>query len=288
MLLCIQLSGHAQQKRALIICVGEQEDKSWEDINAENDLRYVIDVLDYYRYGDVVTLEGKQATKSNIVAAFRSLSSRCRQDDIVYVHFSGHGQRMTDVDGDEVVRRAKDKYDESWIPYDAYLEYGSNDKGDRHLSDDEIAVLLRDVKKKIGVNGEILVVVDACHSGGSTRGREDDADNFCIRGVENFFVIPEASLTSIGTHQESAVQKEEWLTLSACTDYQSNTECSLPVVGRLTYALYQLKRRLGAMSNEELIRAVKGKINSYSPALDMEQTPILSDYKCDISRFFQR
>ena len=101
-------------------------------------------------------------------------------------------------------------------------------------------------------------------------------------------MIPEASLTSIGTHQESAVQKEEWLTLSACTDYQSNTECSLPVVGRLTYALYQLKRRLGAMSNEELIRAVKGKINSYSPALDMEQTPILSDYKCDISRFFQR
>ena len=128
---------------------------------------------------------------------------------------------------------------------DAYLEYGSNDKGDRHLSDDEIAVLLRDVKKKIGFNGEILVVVDACHSGGSTRGREDDADNFCIRGVENFFVIPEASLTSIGTHQESAVQKEEWLTLSACTDYQSNTECSLPVVGRLTYALYQLKRRIG-------------------------------------------
>ena len=46
-LLGFTLSGHAQQKRALIICVGEQQDKDWADLNAENDLQYVRKLLDF-------------------------------------------------------------------------------------------------------------------------------------------------------------------------------------------------------------------------------------------------
>ena len=39
LLMCMQLSGHT--KRALIICVNEQEDTSWPQINAGNDLKSV-------------------------------------------------------------------------------------------------------------------------------------------------------------------------------------------------------------------------------------------------------
>ncbi len=39
-----------------------------------------------------------------MVKAFKRLAARCRRGDIVYVHYSGHGQLMTDLDGDEALR----------------------------------------------------------------------------------------------------------------------------------------------------------------------------------------
>ena len=44
--------------------------------------------------------------------------------------------------------------------------------GEKHLIDDEINVLLTDIRKKIGEEGAMLVVVDACHSGDSSRGED--------------------------------------------------------------------------------------------------------------------
>lgn len=285
-LLGIQLSGHAQQKRALVICIGEQQDKSWGKISAANDLEYVKALLDYCRYDEVRTLVGKAATKSAIVDAFVGLKMRCRPGDLVYIHFSGHGQRMTDLGGDEASRVRNDLYDESWIPYDAYMRFCSHDNGSRHFSDDEAAVLLSEIKKKIGPEGEILVVVDACHSGGSTRDGKtaDELDGCPTRGAETYFIIPESE----NNPAEIATIEEKWLTLSACTDYQSNYECTSPQVGRLTYALYKLRWFLGYMSNERFMKVLEAKINSYEPLLDPEQNPTLSEYNCDIRRFFQR
>ena len=185
-LLGFTLSGHAQQKRALIICVGEQQDKDWTDLNAENDLQYVQKLLNFCRYTDVSTISGCEATKQGILDEFASLTNRCGKGDLIYIHFSGHGQRMTDVNSDELMMTDKDRYDESWIPYDAYMTYCEQDRGEKHLSDDEVAQLLSDIKAKIGPEGQILVVVDACNSGGSTRGEDDLYDGFCRRGAEKY------------------------------------------------------------------------------------------------------
>ena len=281
-LLGFTLSGHAQQKRALIICVGEQQDKEWADLNAENDLQYVQKLLDFCRYTDVSTISGRDATKQGVLDEFASLASRCRKGDIIYIHFSGHGQRMTDINSDEIRIKEKDWYDESWIPYDAYMTYCEQDKGEKHLSDDEIAKLLSSIKTKIGEEGEILVVVDACHSGGSTRGDDELYDGLCIRGAEKYFEIPKRA------EVPSTEISEQWLTLSACKDYEDNFECVSPAVGKLTYVLYELRRSLHSMSNDELLNEISRMMNSSKLKGPKRQNPTLSEYKGEIKRFFQR
>lgn len=228
--LFLSVSLSAQTRRALVIGLGEQLDKSWAKINGDKDVPYVKEMLAAAGYADVRTLVNRQATKAAIVKAFNSLTNRCHTSDVVYIHFSGHGQQMTDVNGDE-----EDGLDESWIPYDAYLRYGTNDRGEKHLTDDEINVLLTEIRNKIGASGKLFVVVDACHSGDSSRG--DDLDE-TVRGVYDEFVIP--------TKKKAGLQirpnKEQWLTLSACKDFQLNQELKTPQVGKLTYALYMLSK----------------------------------------------
>ena len=139
-------------RRALVIGIGEQMDKNWAKINGDKDVAYVKEMLVNAGYKDIHSLVNKQATKASIVSGFKSLANRSQKGDIVYVHFSGHGQQATDVNGDE-----EDGFDESWIPYDAYLKYGKEDKGEKHLIDDEINVLLKAIRKNIGEKGKLLV-----------------------------------------------------------------------------------------------------------------------------------
>lgn len=226
----LQLS--AQTKRALVIGIGEQADKSWAKINGDKDVPLVQQMLQKVGYTDIRTLVNKQATKAGIVTACKKLTTQCAAGDIVYIHFSGHGQQVTDVNGDE---GKEDGWDEAWVPYDAYLRYDEKRyKGEKHLIDDELNLLLTAICNKIGDSGKLLVVVDACHSGDSSRG--DDIDE-TVRGVKDEFIIP--------VKQRGAARKapEQWLTLSACKDYQLNQEMKNPKAGKLTYALYTLSEK---------------------------------------------
>lgn len=255
-------------KWALVIGVGEQEDPSWAKINGDKDVPYVTEMLKNARYTDIRTLVNRRATKANIVKAFRSLAGQCGEGDMVYIHFSGHGQQVTDVNGDE-----EDGLDESWIPYDAYLKYGEKDRGEKHLVDDEINVLLDAIRKKVGAAGKMLVVVDACHSGSSTRGEDDDV---AVRGAKEDFVIPRA------TKKRTARVSEQWLTLSACKDYQTNQEMKSPKAGKLTYALYSLARE-GEVT-EKAVKVFVMKHRGSKP-----QTPVLTGESVNLrlQDFFQ-
>lgn len=226
----VQLS--AQTKRALVIGIGEQVDKSWAKINGDKDVPLVQQMLQKVGYTDIRTLVNKQATKAGIVTAFKKLTAQCAVGDIVYIHFSGHGQQVTDVNGDE---GKKDGWDEAWVPYDAYLRYDEKRyKGEKHLIDDELNILLTAIRNKIGDSGKLLVVVDACHSGDSSRGVDIDET---VRGVKDEFIIP------VKKRETAQKAPERWLTLSACKDYQLNQEMKNPKAGKLTYALYTLSEK---------------------------------------------
>lgn len=257
----------AQTRRALVIGIGVQKDANWAKINGDKDVPYVQQMLRNAGYTDVRTLINKQATKASIVAAFKRLAAKCKTGDMVYVQFSGHGQLVTDVNGDE-----QDGWDEAWIPYDAYLEYGRKDRGEKHLIDDEINVLLMGIRNKIGNSGKLLVVVDACHSGDSSRGDEDEV----IRGVKDEFVIP------IKKKGKTVKAPERWITLSACKDFQLNQEMKTPKVGKLTYALYMIaqKGNVSLAEIEAMMSAYRGRL---------PQTPVLTGEtsKYNISDFLR-
>ena len=251
---CLNL--YSQTRRALVIGLGEQLDRNWPKINGDKDIQYIMQMLleTGYYYGNIITLINSQATKTNIVSAFRRLAVLCNKDDIVYVHFSGHGQRITDLNCDE-----NDDWDESWIPYDAYKRYCIMDNGDKHLIDDEINDLLYSIKKKIGEKGKLLVVVDACHSGDSSK----SLNTTIIRGSSSKFVIPGNPFH--GTKKPT----ESWLTLSACKNFEYNQEMSLPKVGILSYALFCISKggHVDMQAIEDFIKKYKGPL---------PQTPILT------------
>ena len=256
------IPAEANTRRAVVIGLGEQLDKSWGKINGDKDVPLVVSMLKANGFGDIVSLTNSKATKSGIVNAFNSLINRSQKDDIIYIHFSGHGQMMTDMNGDE-----KDGLDESWIPYDAYLKNCAKDRGEKHLSDDEIAAFLSRLHTKIGDGGTIAVVVDACHSGDSTRDL-CESDSIVVRGIDVDFVIP-AKRT-----KTSARSSESWLTLSACQDFQLNQEYN--GVGKLTHILANNWRNYVGKSDQAIYQSIDETYETRKYKGPVAQNPRLS------------
>ena len=127
LMLTMSVAVSAQTRRALVIGIGQQEDKGWGKINGDRDVPYVMEMLKNAKFktGNVKTLVNQQATKAAIVNAFKALASQSKRGDVVYVHFSGHGQQMKDMHNDE-----KDGLDECWIPYDGYRKPCDKDRGE--------------------------------------------------------------------------------------------------------------------------------------------------------------
>ena len=133
-MLTVSVAVSAQTRRALVIGIGQQEDKGWGKINGDRDVSLVEEMLKNakFKMGNVKKLVNQQATKAAIVNAFMALASQSKRGDVVYVHFSGHGQQMKDVHNDE-----KDGLDECWIPYDAYRKPCEKDRGERVYKDQQ-------------------------------------------------------------------------------------------------------------------------------------------------------
>ena len=261
LILFSSMASYSQTKRALVIGLGQQEDNSWGKINGDKDIPIVTSFLTKAGYGNnIITLVNRQATKKNIVSAFKNLEKICNNGDVVYVHFSGHGQQMKDVHNDE-----KDGLDECWIPYDAYRKPCDKDRGEKHLTDDEVNYYLNAIRDKIGDTGKMLVVIDACHSGGATRGDEDEV----VRGVEDIFEAIKSFIWGTSADNGKAdvnpnakENKERWITISACKSDQVNIEMKSPAVGKLTYAIYNKVKESTGNDNDDFFRRIRMFVNS--------------------------
>ena len=269
--LLLSLSVTSQTKRALVVGLGQQQDKAWNKINGDKDVPIVQGMLKSAGFKSVTTLVNQQATKAGIIGAFKRMAASCKQGDVVYIHYSGHGQQMTDVHNDET-----DGLDECWIPYDAYRKACKTYHGEKHLTDDELNVYLNAIRDKIGAKGKLLVVIDACHSGDGTRGDEDEV----VRGVEDTLVVD--SLNARGIYEAFEMLKslfmgdydkekiindkakplaERWITISACRSDQVNFEMKKPAVGKLTYALWTELKNSDKVSNGEFMKRIRKFVN---------------------------
>ena len=124
---------------------------------AINDIEKMRGVLTS-RYGfeenGIRVLADRDATRSAILEAMRTIVEVSQPGDLVYIHFSGHGSQARDRNKDET----DDELDETILSYDARTT------GIPDITDDEIGAILAGLKTR-----NALIVLDSCHSGTATR-----------------------------------------------------------------------------------------------------------------------
>ena len=123
---------------------------------AINDVEMISQLLTT-RFGfpeeNIELVTNRQATREGILAAIDRLVESSGPGDVVYLHFSGHGSQVSDLNGDE-----EDGADETLVPHDGRTE------GVMDITDDELAGVFARLKGRTAV-----IVLDSCHSGTATR-----------------------------------------------------------------------------------------------------------------------
>ncbi|KAK6345905.1 hypothetical protein TWF730_010248 [Orbilia blumenaviensis] len=96
----------------------------------------------------------ERPTYANIVEAFERVIRDAHEDDIIYIHYSGHGAQVKTIFSD-----LKDNgLDEVLVPMDISC-------GGRYLRDVELAGLL---EKMVAKKLVVTLILDSCHSGVQT------------------------------------------------------------------------------------------------------------------------
>lgn len=222
--LCLQ----AANKRALLIGLSsyaKYSDKnlSWPDIHGTNDVAVLKNTLSKQGFA-VTVLTDRHATADRIRKAFILFASRTKNGDLVYIHFSGHGQPVEDINGDEA-----DGWDESIVPYDAAKCFLPGVyEGDNHIIDDELNGYVNKIRKRAGTRGFVYVVIDACHAGGMYKGSEDN-DSIVVRGTcKGFSRNNKPYIPKIDTRPVIRIDKLKGASgacyVEACRAYQRNSE----------------------------------------------------------------
>jgi metacaspase-1 len=164
----VSLAGKDPVKHALIIAVGDYPAEGrWPDISSGNDVALIRGALLQQGFSNenIRVVMDNQASKQLLVKEFENMASLVQPGDIVVIHYSGHGQQIQDDNQDEL-----DGWDESIIPWDAQIRMNDKYHGENHLRDDEIKTLTDQLRIKLGPEGNLLLILDACHSGTANRG----------------------------------------------------------------------------------------------------------------------
>lgn len=139
---------------------------------------------------DILTLTDAKATRQGILTAFEEhLIKQAKPGDVVVYHFSGHGSRVTDPDGD-----TPDKLNSTFVPVDSTAAAGVRSQGGvvQDIMGRTLFLLMYALQTE-----NVTVVLDSCYSGGGTRG------NLQIRSVRGG-----SQLQATPTEQE---YQQRWL-----------------------------------------------------------------------------
>lgn len=258
------------EKQALLIGISDyptikdNPDLEWHDIHGANDIAVVAPTLKKQGF-KTTSLTNSKATAANIRKAFQKLESSVKEGDLVYIHFSGHGQAVEDRNGDE-----NDGWDEAIIPYDARIKFLKGVyEGENHILDDELEKYFTTIRNKLGKSGYLYVVLDACHMGGASRGDVEEEDEIFIRGTDKGFspsgkrYIPKIDRRGNMKVSSGGNNMAGICILEACRAYQTNTEIKQngKYYGPLTYYINQYLSGKSLTSNNSWVESVRVLMN---------------------------
>ena len=226
-LLClVSLVASAQRKRAFMVGISHYDTAltgyQWNNINGVEDVNLLSPILKKQGFA-MATLLDEQATYDNITNQLSRFAEKTKKGDIVYLHFSAHGQPVEDMNGDE-----EDGWDEAIIPIDAYKLYKKSVyEGKKHLLDDQLNKYVQKIREKIGPTGFLFVVIDACHAGTSSRANDETVRGTKVGFTYNNKVFKPSTQKKSHYKIVASSKMSHVLYLEACRPDQINTEIKI-------------------------------------------------------------
>ncbi len=291
-LLFVFLSGIAvsQEKYALIVGISDYGYNSgFGRINTELDVKLMKEAFlkQGFKAENITVLVESNATKVNVINAFnKKIIPKIKNGDIVGFHFSGHGQQMWDQDNDEA-----DGWDESLVCFGAKAKFSENYKGESHIRDDELKIIIQNLREKAGKTGNVFFSIDACYSGNIERGGGSSRgalDAFKPQGyVPKTVFVSNNMYGGIDSDTDSNIAS--FIVFSGSLESEKNKESRIKagnanegsLVGTLSYALYlELTSGESIKTYRELFDMVKSQIGNLQP----RQTPV-AEGNLDINIF---
>ncbi len=230
----------------------------WNDINGVEDVNLICQFLKKQGF-TTTTLLDEQATFDNITTKITLFIENTKKGDLVYLHFSTHGQPVEDVNGDE-----EDGWDESIVPIDAYKIYKKGVyEGKKHLTDDILNKFIKKLREKIGPNGFLYVVIDACHAGTSSRTNDESVRGTHVGFTFNNKVFKPSTNKKSHYQVEASVKMSNVLFIEACRSDQVNKEINVEGkrFGPLSYNIAQ------ALSGFTLTTNARGFVENIKSSL---------------------
>lgn len=235
------------EKRALLIAIGNYKNSSyWKTLEgAGNDMRLMKTVLLDQKFpeANIISLSNENATKIRIISALENLTKSAQEGDIIVIHFSGHGIQTADLNKDE-----KDHYDECLVPYDTPAKTARDYTDNALIKDDIIGQWIEKLRAKVKKNGQILLILDACHTGTASKG-----DNYVSEESLNYTASPypdPAQNTSLNSYRLKLFKNENsgrFVFIAASADKQVSHQISpdqKEIFGILTYGLFKAFQKI--------------------------------------------
>ena len=262
MSLLLALPIFSQRKRAFMVGISNYDTAltgyQWNNINGTEDINLLCPILKKQGFYLTMLLD-EQATFDNIRRQLTAFVSKTKKGDIVYLHFSTHGQPVEDLNRDE-----EDGWDEAIVPIDAYKLYKKGMyEGKKHLLDDQLNLYVKRLREKIGPSGFLYVIIDACHAGTSSRANDET-----VRGTKVGFTasnkVFKPSITKKSHYKiEASTKWANVLFIEACRPDQVNREVKVgsKSYGPLSYNIAQaLSVKPISLNAKDFIEAIKASI----------------------------
>lgn len=192
---------------------------------------------------EVKAFKNSQVTKKTFITELHKAISELIQDDLLVIHYSGHGTQVKDLNGDE-----EDQFDEGLYVIDGVVV------------DDDIHEALMGIP----VGATVVIFLDSCFSGTATK--------HAYTGYKKGKFIP-----GTGTFLEkknSSVFKSEkinWIVFSGCSENQTSEDAFIDGKYWGAFSYYALKTLSRNLTYKEWYQ----KIREYLPSYYFDQIPTL-------------
>ena len=258
----VSIAGNAQRKRAFMVGISHYDTAltgyQWNNINGVEDINLLSPILKKQGFY-LTTLLDEQATYQNITKQLSAFTNQTKKGDIVYLHFSAHGQPVEDLNGDE-----EDGWDEAIVPIDAYKNYKKGlYEGKKHLLDDQLNTYIKKLRTKIGPSGFLYVVIDACHAGTSSRANDETIRGTKVGFTYNNKVFKPSTQKKSHYKVEATPKMSHVMYLEACRPDQVNMEIKVDGkrYGPLSYNIAQaLQAKPLSANGDDFLNQVKASI----------------------------